>query len=206
MLSLGNSVISIQLGQDIERSQNNNSPKQNKGLSFLDIKDIVESTVEVETKKEVKRDLIKGDVELKKLRLDREMQERVFLTMYKNRSATVSDLRLLTLDIHETQVALQDRLINEEDPDKQLHIRNELYILENLLEMIKDLTDRIIEAAKLSEENNRILSTTDGLRRYLEGSLDMVTHSFDTYYTRSSGISRFLVDELVYPKLINTQA
>ena len=51
MLSLGNSVISIQLGQDIERSQNNNSPKQNKGLSFLDTKDIVESTVEVETKK-----------------------------------------------------------------------------------------------------------------------------------------------------------
>lgn len=83
MLSLGNSVISIQLGQDIERSQNNNSLKQNKGLSFLDIKDIVESTVEAETKKEVKRDLIKGDVELKKLMLDREMHERVFLTMYK---------------------------------------------------------------------------------------------------------------------------
>ena len=56
MLSLGNSVISIQLGQDIERSQNNNSPKQNKGLSFLDIKDIVESTVEAETKIEVKLD------------------------------------------------------------------------------------------------------------------------------------------------------
>jgi len=33
----------------------------------------------------------------------------------------------------------------------------------------------------------------------------MGTHSFDAYYTRSSGIP-MLVDELVYPKLINTQA
>jgi len=205
MLSLGNSVSSIQLGQDIEQSKNNNEAQQNKGLSFLDIKDTVKSDIEVQTKKEVKRDLIKGDVELKMLKIDREMHEKVFFTMYRNRSATVHDLHLLTLDIYDTQTKLQDRLMIEADPDKQLHILNELDILDNLLEMIQELKDSIIDAAKLSEENNRILSTTDGLRRYLEGSLDMMTHSFDAYYTRSSGITMH-VDELVYPKLINTQA
>ncbi len=206
MLSLGNSVSSIQLGQDIERSKNNNEAQQNKSLSFLDIKDTIKIAVEVETKKEVNRDLIKDDVELKNLKLDREMHEKIFFTMYKNRSATVHDLRLLTLDIYATQANLQDRLIVEEDPDKMLHIRNELYMLENLLEMIQELTDRIIEAAKLSEENNRILSTTDGLRRYLEGSFGMEVHSFDgAYYTRNT-CTKALVDNFVYPKLINTQA
>lgn len=90
------------------------------------MKDIVDFKTR---EKDEKRDLIKDDPLLKKLKLDGELHQNTFITMYKTRSATIHYLHLLKLGIYKIQDSLNERL----------NIESEFYILENLLKMIEDL-------------------------------------------------------------------
>ena len=203
MLTLGDSLsCSIQPEVIVARAQNKSS-QHNKSQSLLDIKDVVD----VRHNNEIQRDPTKHDVQLKMLKREREMYEKSFLRMYKTRSATLHDLNILTLNIYKTQALLTNRAIDETDPDKQTHIQNELSLLKNFLKMIEDLTKRIIESKKLSEENNRILSTAEGLKKYMNDTFNLTEQNSGqliTYYNDTK-VPKCVINDYVYLPLVDIQ-